>query len=304
MSGITEAQMAEAWNDFVHHAENDYYAEWFWFPYRDECWVNCWNNDGERVEAADYPDAPETFTEEAESYLGELANQTLFRLLPPRWQADLTAAIAMVALPRDRTITTPLIDALHFRRGIQNMRVLDMEMEIPIAPRADDPSKPDWTICQKAWWAVIDSLYTRHNAPDDAPMLVALEMRVMGDSNVTMAPQHGNSLGTCSIEVLTSLNTPPETWRAFMQEITDAWTFYVGPGGAPLNVRPHWAKQWSGLKFRGVPANEYLRKIAYRDRLPEFAAGLGAIASAGGYTLAEARSRFSNPLLDQLLGPL
>ena len=88
-------------------------------------------------------------------FLAHLANKTIFRLLPGRAQAKLMASSAMDALPKGETIVTPLINGLHFQRGIQNMRVYDMEFEIPIPGRADDPSQPDWTVCQKAWWDVI-----------------------------------------------------------------------------------------------------------------------------------------------------
>ena len=50
----------------------------------------------------------------------------------------------------------------------------------------------------------IEQVYRR----TDAPMRIALEMRVMGGSQIYMAPQFGNRFGTCSIEVLTTLNTP------------------------------------------------------------------------------------------------
>ncbi|MDP9106078.1 MAG: hypothetical protein M3N49_09100 [Candidatus Eremiobacteraeota bacterium] len=67
------------------------------------------------------------------------------------WFLGVTAMSRMPNIgANDPPITAPLIDALHFRRGIQNMRVLEMELEIPIPPRADDPTKPDWTVCQRA----------------------------------------------------------------------------------------------------------------------------------------------------------
>ena len=122
----------------------------------------------------------------------------------------------------------------------------------------------------------------------------------MAGSRITMAPQFGNSLGTCSIEVLTNLNTSPQDWLSFMQQITDKWASYTDANGAKLNVRPHWAKQWQGLKFFGTPAEQYLPSVAYGDRLPEFRNGLESVSSAGGYTLSDLRSRFSNPLFDAM----
>jgi hypothetical protein len=171
-----------------------------------------------------------------------------------------------------------------------------MELEIPIPPRADDPSHPDWTVCQRAWWSVVSNVCTRK----DAPMRVALEMRITADSRVIMAPQFGNKFGTCSIEILTTPNVPQEDWLAFMQEIADVWDSYTDPGGSKLNVRPHWAKEWQGLRFRGMPVREYLKTVAYKDRIPEFKLQLQAIASAGGYTLMDQQRMFSNPLLNDV----
>jgi hypothetical protein len=296
MSGISQAELDEAWTRFVNECESDYYAEWFWFPLQQECWVNCWNNDGESSKAQSYPGEWGTLVEQTEEYLAELATTTVFRLLPGSWQAKLFGAMAMANLPSGETVVTPLIEALHFRRGIQNFRVLDMELEIPVPPRADDPSRPDWSICQKAWWAAIANVLAR----PDAPMRVALEMRIMAGSGVTMAPQNGN-LATCSIEVLTTLITPEGEWVAFMQDIADLWTSYSDAEGVPLNVRPHWAKQWQDVRLQRRPAVEQLRDVAYADRIPEFRAALQKIAAEGGSPPAALRL-FSNPLLDELFG--
>jgi hypothetical protein len=298
MSGISQAELDDAWTRFVGECEDDYYAEWFWFPFQQECWVNCWSNDGERSAAEPYPGEWGTLVEQTEQYLAELATTTVFRLLPGRWQAKLFGTLAMANLPSGETAVTPLIEALHFRRGIQNFRVLDMELEIPVPARADDPSLPDWSVCQKAWWAAIANVLER----PDAPMRVALEMRIMAGSKVTMAPQSGN-LATCSIEVLSTPITPRAEWIAFMQEIADLWTDYSDAHGVALNVRPHWAKQWQDIRFRGRPAVEHLREVAYADRIPEFRAALERIAAAGGSPPAAWRI-FSNPLLEELFGNL
>lgn len=296
LSGITPADLDAAWRDFTARCEKDYYAEWFWFPYQKECWINTWQNDGSRADARDYPGDLWSFVEEAEEYLAELANDTVFRLLPGRWQAELTARLAMSLMPSGVTIVAPLIDALHFRRGIQNMRVLDMELEIPLPPSAEDPTRPDWSVCQKAWWWVIANLYQRK----DAPLRVALEMRVMGGSDVIMAPQYGNRWGTCSIEVLTTPDTDAAEWQAYMQEVADAWMAIKAPDGSRLNVRPHWAKMWQGLTFSGQPALDYLKNEAYKDQLPAFRSALQQVALAGGYTLKDCRSRFSNAVFDRV----
>ena len=297
MRNISRADLNRARRRFVRHCERDYYAEWFWFPYHRNGWVNCWRNDGAREDARRYHREAEIVAQQTGTSLVQLLQDTEWLQLPGRTQAELFGALAMGGLPSDVSIVTPVIEALHFQRGIHNFRVRDMEFQIPIPPRADDPTRPDWSICQRAWWDVIRNVYDRA----DAPMRVALEMRIMGGSNITMAPQHGNSLGTCSIEILTNLRTPTREWKRFKQDIANMWMSYKDPDGRPLNVRPHWAKQWQGTTYRSRPAISHLRNRAYDARIPEFRAGLRAIAKQGGYTARDLRM-FSNPLLDDLFG--
>ena len=143
--------------------------------------------------------------------------------------------------PLNSQIKTHLINTLHFRRGIQNFRVRDMELQIPIPPLESDPTKPDWTIVQRAWWDAIDAVYK----DPKAPMRMALEMRIMGDSDLIMAAQTNNTFGTVSIEVLTTMAAAAEgVWEPFAQKVADRWMDYTGPDGAYLNTRPHWAKEW------------------------------------------------------------
>jgi hypothetical protein len=42
---ITSDQLAEAQKTFEWRCNNDYYLEWFWFPYQDDCWVNTWSSE-------------------------------------------------------------------------------------------------------------------------------------------------------------------------------------------------------------------------------------------------------------------
>lgn len=298
MSGITPAELAVARDRFVAACEDDYYAEWFWFAFQDRCWVNTWKNDGKKADAKDYPGPIKTEWQKLMEYLAEVANTTVFKLLPPRCQATLMTTLAMQALPVDTTIVTPLIDALHFQRGIQNMRVLDMEFEIPIPARADAPTLPDWTVCQRAWWDVIRIVYGR----GDTPMRLTMEMRITGGSEITLAPQCDNKFGTCSIEVLTTLNVDDKEWADFMQEVVDAWAAYKDAAGQPLNLRPHWAKQWEGLTVRDKPIVRFLVEDAYAAKIPNLKLVLQQVSSAGGYTVSDLRDRFTNPLLRQLFG--
>lgn len=42
---ITDADIAQARKEFIQRCEEDYYLEWFWFPYQRDCWVNTWKSE-------------------------------------------------------------------------------------------------------------------------------------------------------------------------------------------------------------------------------------------------------------------
>ena len=147
-------------------------------------------------------------------------------------------------------------------------------------------------------WDGITAIYSR----SDAPVRVALEMRLTGGSNIILAPQRGNE-GTASIEVLTTLITPKDEWQTFMQEVADHWTSYdlKDDTGKVLYPRPHWAKQWAGLTVRGKPVEEYLKDVAYPQAFSDFRTAVTAIATRTGVPSDETRARFGNALLDRLI---
>ena len=117
-----------------------------------------------------------------------------------------------------------------------------MEWEIPLPALASDPSKPDLSIVQRAWWDIIKLVYEEAEE-GRSPLRLTLELRIMGGSDMLMAAQRGNDYGTASIEILTVPNAVPEQWEAFKQKVADRWTSYEA-NGVKLNSRPHWAKEW------------------------------------------------------------
>lgn len=194
-----------------------------------------------------------------------------------------------------------------------------MEFQIPIPSRKDDPSKPDWTIVQRAWWDVINLVYS----DPESPMRLTLELRIMADSDMIMAPQRGNKHGTASIEVLSIPDAVSDgEWQPFLQVIADKWMGYEKIYGQKLNVRPHWTKEWfvtparscsgfmfffsdglsrDGLNLGGIPAREYLKTVAYKDEIPEFRDTLKKIGETQGWGLEDIKKLFSNELWDQLV---
>ncbi|KAE9381408.1 hypothetical protein N431DRAFT_5852 [Stipitochalara longipes BDJ] len=249
---FTDKQYQEALDKFEKHASDDYYSEWFWFTRSQQAWVNCWNTTDDKTNLVEYPSQFLTWFQWVEGWLGMvLTTSPLFHALPGRWQAELLATFGMVNLPpfefsscqqdETKSIVTALPNALHFRRGIQNMRVRDLEFQIPIPGLPSDPTKPDYSVVRKAWWDIINLTYE----DDDCPMRLTMELRIMGDSKLIMAPQNGNTHGTASIEVLSVPDAVPDgEWQAFLQRVSDLWMSYTDAEGKPLNVRPHWAKEW------------------------------------------------------------
>lgn len=303
--GITPDEFKSAQEDFVKRCEEDDYSEWFWFSLHNQGLINTFKNNGAAKDSKDYPGKIPIVIQELEQYIANLMNKTLMHLLPEKLQAQLLSEAAMLFLPTGKEMIMPLPDALHFRRGIDEMPVKDMEFEIPIPLLPD--GKPDWSICQRAWWDAVIVVYEWLEKKGKVPMRLPLEMRVMSGSEMTMAPQKGNVGGTCAIEVLTvgSGLVDDKDWHEFMQAITEKWASYTDFSGKPLNVRPHWAKQSEGLSIQrfGEPRYDmwnYLKEVAYKDAIPVFKSDLSKIAEKGGYTI-EAMKMFSNPLLDFLI---
>ncbi|KAL5638994.1 hypothetical protein ACGC1H_003387 [Rhizoctonia solani] len=305
MSGITPEDLENARQEFIKRCEEDYYLEWFWYPLTKEVWINTWKkvDDAAAIEALQpYPTPFDALIQWGQGWLAEqVINTELFGSLSGRIQAFLFGQITLGAMPHipepQNAVRTLTSEAIHFRRGIQNMRCLDSEWEIPIPEAANEPGRRDYSSIQRAWWDAISIFYSR----DDVPMRLALEMRLTGGSNMILAPQRGNNLGTTSIEVLTLPTTPKDEWQSFLQQIADAWTSYTDSNGVPLNSRPHWAKEWAGLTIRGQPIEQYLKETAYKDAIPEFREMIGKIATAQGTTVTDMRNRFGNPLLERLL---
>lgn len=299
-------KLDDALKDFTKRVTDDYYSEWFWFPYQKTAWVNTWNVTDDASEAKeDYPSVVEVWLQWVEEWIaGIMTSTAFFAILPGAWQAQLIATLGMAAQPpyffqdQKPTTKTTVVDGIHFWRTDQNCRVRDMEINIPLQPLDSDPTKPDVELIRKAWWDVIKLVY---DAGSNCPMRLTLEMRITGSSNIIMAPQYGNSLGTCSIEVLTIPNTVPGgVWRDFCQKVFNAWDSY-GADGKKLNLRPHWSKEWVDLQIRGMPATKYMKEVAYKERIVEFKDRLQEIGKTQGWSLADLKARFSNKLWDEIV---
>ncbi|KAJ4390706.1 hypothetical protein N0V93_004304 [Gnomoniopsis smithogilvyi] len=288
---------------FEKHCADDYYVEYFWFPYADQCWVNNWNTTEDSTGVIDYPSDAQTFFMFISQFtMNVLQNSKVLNKLVSVLDLD-TAAVtllsraAMLALPAwKKPVKTYLPDALHFQRGIQNVRVLDVEVEMPLLPKKNNPAKPDFDLVRKAWW---DAILVCYKNSDTVPQRMPLEMRIMGGSEVIMAPQRGNHLGTCSIEVLT-LENARGLWKPYVEEVLSKWLSYTDSDGKPIKTRPHWAKQWAEFHVKGESWLTRMKDVDYKDEIVEFKKVLSEIGKEHGWTLADLKKRFSNDTFDSL----
>ena len=193
----------------------------------------------------------------------------------------------------DKPVKTYLIDALHFQRAIQNVRVRDIEVEMTLFPKKNNENQPDYTLVQQAWW---DAILVAYKHTKTTPMRMPLEMRIMKDSNIIMAPQRGNTLGTCAIEVLT-LYDARDLWPAFAQEVLDSWMGLRAVAekefGHKIKIRPHWAKEWFAHKVDGRPWPDVLKE-EYADEIKEWNGVVEDIGKEHGWTRQELKARFGN----------
>ncbi|MCJ1290300.1 hypothetical protein MMC34_001836 [Xylographa carneopallida] len=305
---FTNQQYKDALTDFEDRASNHYYSEWFWFTYQRTAWVNTWNNSKESTGVVDYPSPGGVWMQWIEGWIGGIISSTeFFQALPGHWQAQLLATLGMAVLPPtvfenpDPEIITYIPDALHFRRGIQNTRVRDMEFQIPLPAKAGTTNVPDFDPVRRAWWDVINLVY----ADPSCPMRLTLELRIMGGSDTLMAPQRGNNLGTASIEVLTVPDAVTDgEWQSFCQKVYEKWAGCPGAGdgvGANSRVRPHWAKEWVGLRMGGADAKVFLRDVAYKEEIRMFKDVLAEIGQKQGWVLRDLKERFSNETWDTIV---
>jgi hypothetical protein len=241
------------------------YNEFFWFMYADDVYVNCWN----LIPVAKNPTRPpvrypkDAKLEEWEEYATQVVTDSrVAQLLPDVWQAKLFGKATMDFVSTEKATTT-LMDAIHFRRGIHNFRLLDAELQIPLPESKEHPGEPDLVYIQRLWWKAIE-IINQWEVERQAPIKLVLEMRVYGGSDCYLAPCSGNRW-TLAIEV-ESFNTSVPIFLQAVQTIYDAWAELLPIDLTDTFPRPHLAKLWQGLTWRGQDMLQYLKEKGYTYR--------------------------------------
>jgi len=285
---------SQAFDELVNKS---YYCEFFWFPYSKYSWVNCWKNNGRKEDVVhEYPPAWLDEFQQQSSTLCENITKVVGGL-NSFFQAKMFGNLILTVLSSiSKEVTVHLCDGLHFQHGIQNMRVWNFELEIPLKSKPD--GSPDLDPARCAWWQAIDLVERRWK---EAPIRIALEMRIMGGSDIHLAPQKGNDF-TCAIEILTSVITDRKVWTNFIQELLDAWSDIPNS-----RVHPHWAKEWApttldkdfkGWTIQNKPIVEYIKK-EYSAELNAFKDAEKKLAEKAGIKV-ENNAMFSNDTLDEV----
>merc|ERR550519_1349561 len=87
----------------------------------------------------------------------------------------------------EEPLTTTIMEAMHFRRGLHYLSVKAAELIVPI-PELEDGS-PDWRVVQQVWWDMAD-VVARFESEDKYPVDLAVEDRFMGGSEMLLAANH------------------------------------------------------------------------------------------------------------------
>lgn len=265
--------------EFERHCRDDYYCEWFWFAQQKEMFLNCFNPGGNPANVKHYPSEWLALNQWIQSWIAErvLKSATL-ALVPDHSEAKVLGDIAMRFMPESKeeeeAEVNYLSDALHIRRGIANLPVRNFEVEIPLYELLSTNGQTDYRLCNRAWNDAIDVV---HSFGDESPLRLTLEMRIMGDSDILLAAQHGNKFGTISIEVVTTMTVPFELWIRFVQQLINRWFEYKNPHtGEYLNVRPHLSKEWfyGDLRVRNETMIDYVHRV-YDTPMKQFKERIG-----------------------------
>ncbi|KAJ3194254.1 hypothetical protein HK101_003140 [Irineochytrium annulatum] len=309
-------------SDWASFAENcsKYNAEWIWFVYQSQCYVNCWDrrtvvSANEVLALNRYPDEKvSTNLNRAKALNESLLAEPVFKLLPVDLQAKMLGTAAMTVLPTEQ-MTIPVSDAHNFSDLIDPARANTLMVHIRVPPSRADRSLPDLTLLSRLWWSTIDIIRT---APD-SPARLHLTMRLSTGSEPPPLPpldEDADAIanhGICTLRVRTvagsSEPVTPRQWASLRQSLMDAWSAAADERNTPL--RPGWSAEWRGLKNRfpgvtpsqstSIPIEETSRLAAARSirALARRVGDLGGRSGRGdaGFTYADCLLRFSTAML-------
>lgn len=218
---------------------NNDYAEVFWFPYNEACWVKTWNRENLQPPTGwQWQDWLNHVRQVFQNKLLGPVVLTIASLFPFITPAVMRLFGTMVG-QADRVV--PLPEALQYQTSF--MDSVDLGYAIPVDPGFDN--------VRRAWWTVVRRL-NGLRAELIYPQNLVMHMRFVGKGRGLISPSTGHDR-TCYIEILTYRNTP--RFEEYFAEVERDWI--------ELGGRPHWGK----LIFD----TDYVRTRAYGAQMAEFA---------------------------------
>jgi hypothetical protein len=208
----------------------------FWWPFCDEFWVKTWDwaDANAKTTAKPRTSAKDRFTDG----IGVRVLRECVRLAStiPRLTPALSRAV-FTATPSQRDNTVDIVEAIHYRRGIEVAKLGCVEVAFKLDPAFEH-----------AKWAIktVLDLTRVYAARGEYPMNVTMNVRFLHNSSCWLSPAFGEG-HTCYIEILSGLQAPG--WERFSGEVAQQWLTLP-------HARPHWAKQ-----FQHIPGViEHLRR--------------------------------------------
>jgi hypothetical protein len=212
-------EVLEALQDWApSHANMDV----FWWAFGDQVWVKTWDPIDAPITAKPRKSALNRLTDRAGTRALDASLRALDvfpRLTPTFCQA------AFNATPSDQDRVVEIVDAIHYRRGIETAKMGCVEIAFKV-----DAS------FENAKWAIQTVLETTNSyaARGEYPMNVTLNVRFIQSSGCWLSPAYGEG-HTCYIEILSSARN--HGWEQFSGEVARQWLKLP-------HARPHWAKEY------------------------------------------------------------
>jgi D-arabinono-1,4-lactone oxidase len=85
----TDEQIRKSQEDFETRASEHYYAEWFWFPYADQVWINTWQTTTDSSHVEHYPDKKKI----VQQWLEAVAMEAMQNLALNKWTKYITPSL-------------------------------------------------------------------------------------------------------------------------------------------------------------------------------------------------------------------
>lgn len=222
---------------------NHDYVDLYWWPFSDAIWVKVLDRTTAPRTARPRQSLRVAAVSRVEIEGGRLAYEWLRRA--PAATPRLCPCLFRFTNSR-RDAVVDIVDAVHYQKWIERMKVECTEFAIPV--------DPDFAQVRRAWNTVLEALQD-HACQGRYPFNLTLNARFIKGSQALLSPAVGRS-HTCYIEILSYFKTPG--WRQFAVAVAREWMKLPG-------ARPHWAKD-----FAFIPGIIPFIRAAYGENMRSF----------------------------------